>query len=178
MKATDVWKLSRGELARALAEGFAVDVEALRGASFRGVSLGLPGWVERLTWKQFRKVMFTDEATGGVAGHNVRVFSRPELAALEDGASPPAPRLVNGAPEVFGPFGVRPLRAGERYPCRVGVVLDYGLAHPALHPMARLRDPVVALREGSSDLLLGASYLSLGGRLVATPSYFTLERES
>jgi hypothetical protein len=60
----------------------------------------------------------------------------------------------------------------------VGVVLDYGLAHPALHPMARLRDPVVALREGSSDLLLGASYLSLGGRLVATPSYFTLERES
>jgi hypothetical protein len=178
MRAKDLWGLSRGELSRVLAGGFAVDVEALRGASFRGVSLGLPGWLERLTWKEFRKEMFTDEATGGVKGHNVRVSSRPELVALEDGASPPSPRLASGAPEVFGPFGVRPLRADEGYPCRAGVVLDYGMAHPALHPMARLRDPLVALREGSTAVLLGASYLDLGGRLVATPSFFTLEREN
>lgn len=208
MRAKDVWGLSRAELATVLTSGFAVDVEALRGASFRGVSLGLPGWVERLSWKEFRKEMFTDEATGAVVGRNVRVTSRAALVALEDGGTPPSPELQNGAPKVFGPFGVRPLRAGEGYPCSAGVVLDYGLAHPALvraeapltapeggasslrsaqtgatlapwfHPLARLRDPVVALREGSTELLLGASYLSLGSKLVATPSFFTLERES
>lgn len=180
MRAKDVWGLSRAELAAVLAGGFAVDVEALRGASFRGVSLGLPGWVERLSWKEFRKETFTDEATGRVVGRNVRVTSRAALVALEDGGTPPSAQLERGAPKVFGPFGVRPLRAGEGYPCSAGVVLDYSLAVSArrFDPMARLRDPVVALREGSTELLLGASYLSLRDRLVATPSFFTLERES
>ena len=177
MKANDVWRLSRPELAGLLAGGFAVDVEALRASSFRGVSLGLPGWVERLTWKEFRKEMFTDDATGRVAGRNVRVISRAELVSIEDGAAPPTARVKNGAREVFGPFGVRALTE-TTYPCRDGVLLDYGLGHPAYHPMARLRDPLVALRKGATELLLGASYLSIGGALLPTPSFFTLERES
>jgi hypothetical protein len=56
------------------------------------------------------------------------------------------------------------------------VLLDYGAAHPAWHPLARLRDPVVAVEAGSVDLLLGASWLDLGAR-IRTPSFFTLERE-
>ncbi len=176
MKANDVWRLTRPELGQLLLNGFAVDVDALRDVSFRGVSLGLPRWVERLTWKEFRKEMFTDEATGLVVGRNVRVVSRSELVPLVDGASPPAARTKDGLPEVFGPFGVRAL-TGSGYPCKVGVLLDYGLGHPAYHPMACLRDPIVALRKGSTDLLFGASYLSVAGALLATPSFFTLERE-
>lgn len=176
MRPADVWSLSRAELSALLARGFPIEPDALAGSSFRGVSLGLPRVVERLTWKEFRKEMFRDAQTGRVVGRNVRVHGRASLRALEDGESPPAARLRGGEVEAFGPFGVRALT--ERgYPCSAGVVLDYGLAHPRLHPMAIVRDPLVALREGSTALLLGASYVSLGGRLLATPSFFTLERE-
>ncbi|MEZ4315095.1 MAG: hypothetical protein R3F14_44340, partial [Polyangiaceae bacterium] len=61
--------------------------------------------------------------------------------------------------------------------CKAGLLLDYGARHPAYHPLARLRDPIVAVREGSVDLLLGATYLAIGGG-VKTPSFFTLERET
>jgi hypothetical protein len=43
--------------------------------------------------------------------------------------------------------------------------------------MSRMRDPIVALHEGSVDLLLGWSYLDLGFWRMPTPSYFLLERE-
>ena len=36
---------------------------------------------------------------------------------------------------------------------------------------------IVALVEGSADLLLGWSYVDLGGGLLGTPSFFSLERD-
>ena len=44
--------------------------------------------------------------------------------------------------------------------------------------MRPVRDALVAVNPGSTDLLLGALYLELGGKRARTPSFFTLERES
>ncbi len=166
----DLWRLTRAELAAVLANGHPIDLAALRGP-FRGVSLGLGGFIERLTWKTFRKRFWLDERTAEVVGHNERL--------LQNGldSAPEPQRDAKGRPVTFGPFLVRPLPPdGTPFHCRAGVLLDYGARHPAWHPLARMRDPLVAVNEGSTALLLGASYLALGAS-VRTPSYFTLERE-
>jgi hypothetical protein len=164
--ATDVTVLPRVELARLLAAGHPVDPAALAGADYRGTALGLPAFVERLTWKVFRKV-FRHAAGGGVVGHNVRLDQRTQAPLLDRA----------GEPITFGPYRVSPLPAnGMPFACRAGVLLDYGAARPALHPLARLRDPLVALNPGSVDLLLGATYLALGPLALKTPSFFVLER--
>ena len=92
---------------------------------------------------------------------------------------PCEPMLANGIPIEFGPFEVTPLPGdGTPFHCREGVVLDYGARHPVWHPMRPVRDALVAVNPGSTDLLLGALYLELGGKRARTPSFFTLERES
>jgi hypothetical protein len=166
MKARELWSLSNRELARVLAEGDAVDPDALAGSSFRGVSLGLPRLLERLTWKTFRKSF--RRTASGVDGLNVRLVQN----GL-DGT--PTARTKRGVDVTFGPFAVEPLPAdGTPFGCRAGAVFHYGKRHPSWHPMACVRDVVVALDD---DTLLGALYLEIGSFTLRTPSYFTLERE-
>ncbi len=159
-----VTSLPGDRLAHLLSSGYAVDPDALADADYRGTSLGLPAFVERVTWKTFRKVFRRSER--GVSGFNVRVDQRTG-----------EPLLRNAEPITFGPYQVVPLPPdGTAFRCRAGVLLDYGAMHPAWHPLARVRDPLVALREGSADLLLGATYLAVGPLALRTPSFFLLER--
>ncbi|HEY8427753.1 MAG TPA: hypothetical protein VIL20_05235 [Sandaracinaceae bacterium] len=57
-----------------------------------------------------------------------------------------------------------------------GLVIDYSRM-PNGWLQRLVRDPLVALRPGSADELLGVSYLVIGGRCLETPTYFTLERD-
>lgn len=167
----ELWAMSRAELAQVMAEGHAIDLATLRGP-YRGVSLGLGKVLERLSWKTFRKTFRQDERTGEVVGHNERL--------VQTGLDGPVTPMRDRRGEVvsFGPFLVVPLPAGGTpFHCRAGVLLDYGARHPAWHPLARMRDPLVAVNPGSLELLLGASYLEGLGASVKTPSFFTLERE-
>lgn len=168
--AADLWRMSRPELGEVLAAGFAIDPEALRGP-YRGVSLGLGAVIERLSWKTFRKRFAVDPASGAVVGHNERL----RQSGL---AGPVEPlRSRGGAIVSFGPFRVAPLpEGGTPFHCNAGLLLDYSAFLPRWHPMALLRDPLVAVNPGSVELLLGASYLAIGAG-VRTPSFFTLERE-
>jgi hypothetical protein len=164
LRAADLRALPRRELAALLAAGHPVAPGALAGWLYRGVSLGLPAAFERATWKKFAKAFVRDPATGAVHGWNVRVRQ-------DDLDGPVTPLERRGRPRTFGPFAVVPAPAGAP-----GVVLDYGARHGRLHPLARLRDPVVALRAGSAELLLGRSDVDAWGVRWPTPSYFTLER--
>lgn len=164
--------MSRRELADAMRAGAAIDPEALVGWAYRGVSLGLPAFVERLSWKTFVKTFVRDEG-GGVAGYNVRVVQEP----YEEELSAPTPlRDKGGAPVTFGPYVVTPLDpARHRAPCAEGLVLDYGAPKGARGTMVRLRDPITAINEGDATLLLGCMYMDLGVK-IPTPSFFTLQR--
>lgn len=159
MTAADLLALPRRELMALLARGHAIDPRALDDSQYRGTSLGLPAVVERLTWKTFRKVFHRDPRSGRLRGWNVR---------LRQGPGPATPMMRDGAPRTFGHYAVRPLR-GQRLPVALGdgLLLDYG----------RLRDPLVALAPGRTDLLLGWSFLDLGLGQLRTPSFFALERE-
>jgi hypothetical protein len=161
LSAADVRAMSRADLATILASGDPVDPDALAGATYRGVSLGLPRVVEKLSWKTFAKAFARDDRTGAVHGWNLAVEQDPDLDA------PIRPR----ARAPYGPFAV--IRDAAD-----GTILDYGARHPRHHPLSRVRDRLVTVNHGSHDLLLGRIDITLAGRHIPTPSWFTLARES
>lgn len=171
--ARDLAAMSRRELAGVLRAGHAIDPRELDDTEYRGTSLGLPGIVERLTWKTFRKVFHRDPESGQLRGWNVRL----EQHGI-DGPSVPM-RGRDGAPVTFGHYRVVEL-AGRPMPiaCEKGLLLDYGLGeNRALDPVGLVRDPLVAVERDRADLLLGWSYVEAGPLRFGTPSFFTLERE-
>jgi len=167
----------RGESKRQLRDrilgGHPVDPTALEGWAYRGTSLGLPRFVEKLTWKTFQKTFWREPSSGRLLGWNVRLE--------QDGVDAPSrPKLRHGVPvttwhyEVVDPEGTPMPRGFDR-----GLVIDYGRG-PANAPLDTIRvtkDPLVAVEPGNTDLLLGVSYLSVGGLCLETPTYFLLERE-
>lgn len=171
MKREEIWGLSASELHACLLGGKVIEADALANADYRGVSLGLPRFVERMTWKTFRK-SFRRGTDGEVSGLNVRL----EQTGLEGRAI--AKRDRRGREVTFGPFAIGPLPpTGTPFGCSTGVVFDYGQRHPSWHPIGRTRDVVVAL-DDAHELLLGALYVEIAGFAFRTPSYFTLEREA
>ncbi|APR80504.1 Hypothetical protein A7982_05851 [Minicystis rosea] len=160
------------ELRERIVTGHAVDPKAIEGWAYRGTSLGLPGIIEKLTWKTFQKTFYRDPATNRLLGWNVRLE--------QDGIDAPSrPKLAGGKPicvwhyEVVSPDGVPMPRGFDR-----GLVIDYGRAdNPALASVNWMKDPLVALEPGNYDALLGVSYAVIGGRCIETPTYFTLERD-
>lgn len=161
----------RRQLGEALRGGHAVEPSALDDSCYRGISLGLPSWVERLSWKTFMKTFHRDPETGLLRGWNLRLE--------QDGLDAPCrPKLRrDGAPWSFGHFEVvDPTEHGVPEALRAGLLIHYGRGgNGALDPIGLLRDPIVALRPGDASLLLGWSYLDLGFAC-PTPSYFSLER--
>lgn len=148
----------RRELAARFDSGGAIAPGELAGFAWRGVSLGLPRLLERLSWKTFAKVFVADGAGGErrVRGFNLRI--------VQDGVD--APYRPRARDPRFGELVARP--EGER------TVLDYGEANPWWHPLGPMRDVLVRL---DGEVLLGRLLLALGpGLRLPTPSYFTLER--
>lgn len=165
----DLLEAPRSELRRRLAQGHPIDPDMLQGRAYRGVSLGLPHVVERLTWKTFQKTFFRDEQTGALRGWNVRL----RQTGIE---GPIEPKRRRGVPVTFGHYRVVD-PADHQAPdgCDRGLLIHYGLGdNKRLDPIRWLRDPIVALSAEDSSLLLGYSYLQLGPTRVPTPSYFAL----
>lgn len=171
LTARDFLDMRRADLIAVMREGHPVDPAALDDTEYRGIALGLPGWVERLAWKTFKKVFHRDPATGHLRGWNIRL--------VQDGLDGRwEPMTKHNEPKTFGHYRVVPLD-GYRPPKPVGggLMLDYALGgNPALDFTRCIRDPIVAVEEGRDDLLLGWTYLRLVGLPISTPSYFILER--
>ena len=93
----EVLSMKRGALATTLRQGHAIDPRALDDSQYRGISLGLPAWFERLTWKTFQKTFHRDPRTGVLRGWNVRVEQR--------GLDAPSVARVRKAWELCGAVG-------------------------------------------------------------------------
>lgn len=162
--------MNRAQLRERLVGGYPIDVDQIADWEYRGISLGMPEFVDRLAWKTFLKT-FHREESGVVRGWNVRL----EQYGID---GPIELMEKDGEPIRFGHYRVAPL-ADYTLPCPVkrGLMLDYGLGgNPTLDPTRFVRDPVVALEEGSVERLLGWSYVDLAGIRLGTPSFFLLER--
>ncbi len=169
LTAPDLWRMSRRELSDVLCNGYPIDPAGLDDTEYEGVSLGLPVWVERLTWKKFMKVFHRDGEH--LRGWNVRIEDNLLTGPWEK-------KTRRGRPVTFGHYRVVPA-AGHRMPkpCDQALLIHYGLGgNLPWDATARMRDPLVAVNPGSHELLLGWSYLDLGVTQVPTPSYFSLRR--
>jgi hypothetical protein len=163
---------SRRELRDRIAGGHPVDPRALEGWCYRGISLGLPAALQRLTWRTFQKTFHRDPRSGRLLGWNVRLH--------QDGDDAPSRPLVrDGRPvcvwfyEVIEPRGVPVPRGFDR-----GLIIDYGRGDNRPWETIRwAKDPLVAVAPGDSDHLLGVSYVAAGRLCIETPTYFALERE-
>jgi hypothetical protein len=163
----DILELDRAGLRARMRDGHAIDPAALDDWEYRGISLGLPAIVERLTWKTFKKVFHRDPATGKLRGWNMRL----EQHGVD---GPVRPLLRRGRPITFGHFEVVSAAGCAPSDLARGLLIDY---RSERGPLSCLRDPIVALEPGSADRLLGFSYLELAGAKLPTPSYFLLLRD-
>jgi hypothetical protein len=164
----DLLKLGRSELHELLVAGKPVDVDGLADREYHGTSLGLPGFVDKIAWKKFKKV-FHREPDGSVRGWNV--------AAVQNALDEPwSDALKRGERSTYGYYAVRDA-ADYPVPARYrrGLMIDYGLGgNGRLDPMGRIRDPLVAL-DDAGTLLLGVSLLDSGpGGCWLLPTYFSL----
>ena len=163
--------LTRVELMGRLQSGHAIAIDDIADWEYRGISLGMPAFVDRLAWKTFLKAFHRDEAVGGVRGWNVRLE--------QHGIDGPIELMEQaGQPIRFGHYRVASLD-GYVLPRPVprGLMLDYGLGgNGAFDPTRFVRDPLVALEDGSVERLLGWSYVDVAGLRLGTPSFFLLER--
>ncbi|MBX3183578.1 MAG: hypothetical protein KIT72_05600 [Polyangiaceae bacterium] len=168
----DLRAMRPSELAELLARGYSIEASELEDTEYNGVSLGLPRLIERLTWTKFIKTFHRDPQSGKLRGWNVRVVQTP----LSDPRWEPQLEK-DGSPKSFGHYEVREL-GDYQVPSALtrGLMIDYAPGASSLSPMSRLRDPIVALEPGHTELLLGWSYLDLGGARLKTPSYFALLR--
>jgi len=173
MPTTDEFlKMNGRELLDVLRAGKNIDPTALEGYAYKGISLGLPEFVDKLAWKTFQKTFFRDPASGHLRGWNVRLEQRGIDAKS-------VPLQAKGVPVTFGHYHVVPYDVPvPKAPGLAGLLIHYGKGgNSVLDPMHRMRDPIVALEEGNADRLLGWSYADLGFTRVGTPSFFLLERE-
>lgn len=161
----DLAKLTPAELEGLLQAGQPTRPEALVGWLFHGWSLAMPAPLFSL-FGRFGKTFHHDPESGRVRGWNVRM--RQNVEGWE-------PALFRGRAITYGHYELIDAPGGalaRQYPN--AVLIDYGKGgNRAWDPLGRVRDWVVAVDD---DLLVGRMYLSLGGRQVATPSYFGLAR--
>lgn len=166
---------SNRELRRRLLAGHPVDPSAIEGWAYRGTSIGLPGFIECLTWKTFQKTFWRDPLTGRLLGWNVRLE---QDGPAHPAGAPSRPRMKGDRPlccwhyEVIEPRGVAMPAGFDR-----GLIIDYGRGHAPTLDMRFIKDPLVAVEPGNNDLLLGVSYAVVLGACIVTPTWFTLERE-
>lgn len=158
-------RYDRRALAALHAGGYTLTPDALAGCRYRGHALGMPAWVEALTWRIFRKTFHRDPVSGALRGWNVRI--------AQDGPDrPDIPLQRRGETFAFGFYAVAPHPAGR------GVLLDYGRGgNPRLDPSGAIRSHLVALDEGGCELLLGWTSAEVGPLCVRTPSFFLLEHD-
>jgi hypothetical protein len=144
---------------RGLAERFARGrpVQTLAAGRFRGVSLGLPRVIEKLTWKLFAKdVVVVD---GAQQGGNGRVHQPPARDAATQLSTPLLER------KTFAPFVIGSDDDGA-------AIIDYRRSSNPF-PLSHTIDPLVAVDD---DVMLGVSDLHVAGRVQRTPTWFALLR--
>ncbi len=163
--------LGQSALLKRFSSGYPVSPDALPRGWYRGVSLGLPRWVERLSWKTFVKVV-EEDAQGRLWGRNIRLEQQPTAEACL--SAPLSPKRAGGRWVSFGEYGVGQVPGGQ--PGAGSALIDYRLGSAApLDPLRMTVDPLVALTPGDPTVLLGRSYVVVGAKWVPTPTWFVLQ---
>lgn len=166
--------MGQKQLAAELAQGHPINPKELDDTEYKGISLGLPAFIDKIAWKTFKKVFHRDAQSGHLRGWNVRVK---QTGLYGDFIN----QEKNGKTFAWGHYRVTD-NAGRKAPRPVpkgALLIDYGLGgnHPLDLSTRFMRDPLVALQKDSAEMLLGWSYFEVGPFKISSPSYFLLLRD-
>lgn len=173
LSVSDVRAMTAKELHEVVARAYPFDPAALDDTCYRGIDLSLPDLLHKLLWTTFRKTFYRDPAAGVLRGWNVKI----EQNGV-DGPTIPK-RHRDGREQSFGHYQVRSAR-GVRFPrgWRGEHFLDYGVAgNPCCDPARLGYCPLVAVNEGSAELLLGWEVFKVGPLFAPLPDYWLLVRD-
>ncbi len=169
----DLLAMNNTQLKQIMMKANAIDLEALDKTMYLGIDLSLPKIANMILWKTFRKTFYKDPDLGVLRGWNVRMqqtgWDGPGLPKTDSGGSQIA----------FGHYRVLPAE-GLKFPSSwTGPqFLDYTVAGNNWYDPAGLGYcPLVAVNEGSNDLLLGWEVFKLGPLFVPLPDYWALKLE-
>ncbi len=170
----DLLAMNAAQLYAIVQRAAPLDPDALADSAYTGVDLSLPGWMTKLLWKSFRKTFHRDPATGVVRGWNVKV----EQTGWD---APPQPKRDGaGRALTFGHYELRDA-TGLTFPrgWKGAHYLDYRFAGNGFFdwPARTGYCPLVAVNEGSSDLLLGWEIFRVAGVSVPLSDFWALKRE-
>ena len=169
----ELLKMNKEEVARVFRNGHPIKVEELDNTQYLGIDLSMPGWFHKYFWKTFRKTFYRYPETGVLRGWNVKLEQNGW-----DGTQTPK-KDEKGEDHSFGHYQVLPA-AGKKFPkgWQGSEYLDYGVAgNKMLDPAALGYCPLVAVNEGSTDLLLGWEVFKIGGFFIPLSDYWVLKRE-
>ncbi len=167
---TDLMAMDRRQLHAIIERAHPLDLSALENKQYQGVDLSLPPFINRILWKTFRKTFYRDPQSGVLRGWNVRM----EQTGID---GPPVPKKRAGKTWTFAHYEVRSA-AGLRFPrgWQGPHYLDYGIpGNPFGENLGYT--PLVAVNEGSMDLLLGWEVFKLGPLFIPLPDYWALRLE-
>jgi len=157
-----------------IARAHPLDLDALADTSYTGIDLSMPAWFHKLMWRSFRKTFHRDPHTGKLRGWNVRV----EQVGWD--TPPPPMRRRDGSAISFGHYEVRDA-TGLPFPrdWKGAHYLDYRDAGNRAFdfPANAGYCPLVAVNEGSSELLLGWEVFNVKGLQLPLRDYWVLVRE-
>ena len=168
----DLLAMSNSQRRQVMFAAHPIDLEALEGKMYRGIDLSLPPIMNKVLWKTFRKTFVRIPETGELRGWNVRM----EQTGWE---GPGKPMMKNGKQISFGHYRVKSAKgikfpggwSGEQF-------LDYTIAgNPWFDPAGLGYTPLVAVNQGSNDLLLGWEIFKIGPVFVPLPDYWALKLE-
>jgi hypothetical protein len=166
----DLLAMDRHQLHAIIERAYPLDLGALEEKQYQGIDLSLPRFANWLLWKTFRKTFHRDSPTAPMRGWNVRM----EQTGI-DGAR--VPKQKNGKTWTFAHYEVRSA-VGLRFPrgWNGAHYLDYGVGgNPFGENLGYT--PLVAVNEGSMDLLLGWEVFKLGPLFIPLPDYWALRLE-
>ncbi len=167
----DLMAMNRHQLHAIIERAYPLDLTALEETQYQGIDLSLPPFMNRILWKTFRKTFHRDPQSGALRGWNVRM----EQTGIDGPRVPMKNR--DGKPRSFAHYEVRSA-VGLRFPrgWKGAHYFDYGVVG---NPFAEAPGytPVVAVNEGSMDLLLGWEIFKLGPLFLPLPDYWALRLE-
>lgn len=169
----DLLQMNCRQVAEVFWNGHPVNHDKLHNTKYMGVDLCLPKWVNKLLWKTFRKTFYRDPKTGVLRGWNVKL----EQTGYD---FPTVPKKNSKGEELaFGHYHLCSAKE-KKFPkgWQGADYLDYGIAGNSTGDMARLGYcPIVAVNEGSMDVLLGWEVFKIGSLFIPMNDYWVLKRE-
>ncbi len=168
----ELMAMDKKQVAEVFLNGHAIPPGSLDNTQYQGIDLTMPKIFHKLMWQTFRKTFYRDPVSGVLRGWNQRM----EQTGV---GAPYVPKLKKGQPMTFGHYHVLPAE-GVTFPRKWqgADYLDYGVAGNTYFDFGKLGFcPLVAVNEGSADLLLGWEVFKIGNTFLPLNDYWALKLE-